>query len=122
MSSFPCSLPEVGQTGPSNGMRVGVGPWVRLERGLGGLPTPLVVPFAGIMPGPPAFAPNTSEVTGSFSSFCIMFMICPNCTCVQLLYFLKEYLPALCLSCVTQDLQSLLRHAGSLVAACELLL
>ena len=33
----------------------------------------------------PAFAPGTSEVAAGFWPFCILFfIICPNCTCMQL--------------------------------------
>lgn len=45
------SLGKGGQAGSFYGVRVGAGPGVGPEAGLGGLPTPLVVLSAGGMPG-----------------------------------------------------------------------
>lgn len=53
-----------------NEVRGGMGQWVRLKGGLGGLPAHMVVLCARIVQNP-AFAPRTSEMTVGFWSFCI---------------------------------------------------
>ena len=58
--------------------------------GLGGLPTPLVVLFAGILPRTLLLLPASQKWQLGFWSFCILLsIICPNCTGMQL--FLVPY-------------------------------
>ena len=78
-----------GQAHPLYGVRVGVCPGVRLEGGLGDLPTPLWCWVLGACPAP-CFAPNTQFLLPAlhkwqlgFLSFCVFWSrICPNYTCV----------------------------------------
>ena len=73
-----CSL-RGGRAGPLNGVRVGAGPVVRPEGWA----------VCRDRARSPAFAPHTSEVAVAIWSFCILFIICPNCSCTQL--FLVPY-------------------------------
>ena len=72
------------RAGPLYGVRVGGGGpgvgqegWLRLSaHPLGGAVCRVHVQY-------PAFAPDTLLLLGVWS-FCILFIICPNCTCSQL--------------------------------------
>ena len=62
-------------------MRIGVHPGVRPKewrRGVGGLPTPLVVLCAGGMCSPVLLHPAAQKCQLGFWSFCVLFIICPN--------------------------------------------
>ena len=54
----------------------------------------------------PDFTPDTSEVAVGFLVFCILFIICPNCACMQL--FLVPY----SFFCCSRRLLSRCRHCS----------
>ena len=67
----------------------------------------------------PDFTPDTSEVAVGFLVFCILFIICPNCACMQL--FLASY--SFFIFCCLRRHLSRCRHCskGSHVPACLIL-
>ena len=69
-----CRKEQEENTGSFSGVRVGADPWSRLRAGLGGLPTPLVVLCAGIMPNT-CSSPFTSEAAIRFCVFCVSLYI-----------------------------------------------
>ena len=70
--------------GSFNGVRVGADPWSRLRAGLGGLPTPLVVLCAGVMPNPALLlSPQKQQYISVF--FCVsLFIIAQTAQCLQI--------------------------------------
>ena len=69
-----CRKEQEENTGSFSGVRVGADPWSGLRAGLGGLPTPLVVLCAGIMPNT-CSSPFTSEAAIRFCVFCVSLYI-----------------------------------------------
>ena len=67
--------------GSFHGMKVGVGLWSSQRRGLGILPTTLVVLYAGGKHSTLLLLPTLQKWHLGFWSFCILFIICPNCIC-----------------------------------------
>ena len=66
--------------------------WVRLKGWLGWSAHPCVGAACRDHAQDPAFASSTSEVAVGFWPFCsLLFIICPNCTCTQLLLVLCSF-------------------------------
>ena len=82
-----CRKEQEENTGSFSGVRVGADPWSRLRAGLGGLPTPLVVLCAGIMPNT-CSSPFTSEAAIRFCVFCN----CGDCPVLADIFSLLQFL------------------------------
>ena len=92
---WPCSLPG----GASWSLKLGeggVGPGVRPEGGLGYSTHPLGGAVCRGHARDPAFVPGSSEVAVGFWSFCILFIICRNCTCTQFLLVPYSFFVSVC--------------------------
>ena len=70
--------------GSFSGVRVGADPWSGLRAGFGGLPTPLVVLCAGVMPNPALLlSPQKQQYISVF--FCVsLFITARTAQCLQI--------------------------------------